>query len=101
MKPSSIFDQSPRSILCPVDFSAQSRLALHAAARVADLCDANITVLFVEDPLLSRAASVRFDARALAKATEAELGRFVRRAIGRDNGDRGIAHRVGSGQHAA
>lgn len=100
MKPSSILDRSPRSILCPVDFSAQSRLALHAAARIADRFHANITVVFAEDPLLSRAASVRFDARALAKATEADLGRFVRRAIGRDDGNRAIAYRVVSGQPA-
>lgn len=101
MKPSSILDRSFNSILCPVDFSAQSRLALHVAARVADRFDANITVLFVEDPLLWQAAGVRFDARALAKSTEAQLRRFVERAIGRDRGDRAIAYRIASGQPAA
>ena len=100
MKPSSTVERSFRSILCPVDFSAQSRLALHATARVADRFDAKITVLFVEDPLLSQAARVALDARALAKSTEAELRRFVQRAMGRDNGDRAIDYSIVSGQPA-
>jgi len=49
-----------RSILCPVDLSASSRAAAKAAAVMADCFDARLTVVFVDDPLLSRAA-LRFD----------------------------------------
>lgn len=99
MKPSPTLDRPFRSIVCPVDFSAHSRLALHAAAAIADRFGARITVLFVEDPLLSRAARMAFDAPGLMKIAEAELRRFVQRAIGRDNG-RAIVYGIASGQPA-
>ena len=69
------------SILCPVDLSRSSRAALRAAAVMAEQFDARLTVLFVDDPLLSRAA-LRFDEDQLAKRTRTELTRFVERAIG-------------------
>ena len=49
-----------RSILCPVDLSATSRAAARTAAVMADCFKARLTVVFVDDPLLSQAA-VRFD----------------------------------------
>jgi len=70
-----------RSILCPVDLSATSRAALRAARELADSFDAKLSVLFVDDPLLSRAA-LRFDEDELARKTRAELTRFVQRVIG-------------------
>jgi nucleotide-binding universal stress UspA family protein len=71
-----------RTILCPVDFSSPSRLALRCAAAVARLSAGEITVLYVEDPLLSAAASAaRFDTALLAKQTNAELTRFARGAL--------------------
>src|SRR5262245_34287798 len=70
-----------RSILCPVDLSASSRAALRVAGQMAGEFDARMTVLFVDDPLLSEAA-LRFDEGALAKRTRTELARFVDRAIG-------------------
>jgi len=70
-----------RSILCPVDLSATSRAALRAAREMADSFDAKLSVLFVDDPLLSRAA-LRFDEDEIARKTRAELTRFVQRVIG-------------------
>jgi nucleotide-binding universal stress UspA family protein len=70
-----------RSILCPVDLSATSRAALRAARGMADAFDARLSVLFVEDPLLSRAA-LQFDEDEIARRTRAELTRFVQRAVG-------------------
>ena len=70
-----------RSILCPVDLSATSRGALRAARELADSFDAKLSVLFVDDPLLSRAA-LRFDEDEIARKTRAELTRFVQRVIG-------------------
>ena len=41
-----------RSILCPIDFSTQSRTALRAAVEMAHHFKASLTVMFVQDPLL-------------------------------------------------
>jgi nucleotide-binding universal stress UspA family protein len=71
-----------RSILCPVDLSAASRTAARTAAVMADRFDARLTVVFVDDPLLSQAAQ-RFDEGELARRTETELTRFVQKAIGK------------------
>ena len=46
-----------RSILCPVDFSPQSRTALQYAVAMAHRFDGRLTVLFVNDPLLLAAAN--------------------------------------------
>jgi len=71
-----------RSILCPVDLSAPSRAAARTAAVMADCFDARLTVVFVDDPLLSQAAQ-RFDEGELGRRTETELTRFVQKAIGK------------------
>jgi nucleotide-binding universal stress UspA family protein len=69
------------SILCPVDLSPTSRAALAAAGVMAHRFDAKLTILFVEDPLLSKAA-LKFDEDELARRTRAELARFAARALG-------------------
>jgi nucleotide-binding universal stress UspA family protein len=69
------------SILCPVDLSAPSRAALRVAATMVERFNARLTVLYVDDPLLSQAA-LRFDEDELARRTREELERFVQRAIG-------------------
>jgi nucleotide-binding universal stress UspA family protein len=70
-----------KSILCPVDLSATSRGALRTARVLAEKFTARLSVLFVDDPLLARAA-LRFDEDELARRTRAELARFVEKAIG-------------------
>jgi nucleotide-binding universal stress UspA family protein len=72
-----------RSILCPVDFSGNSRAALRYAAMLARLSDAHLFVLYVDDPLLAVAAATRPDARALVKSREVDLRRFVANTVGR------------------
>ena len=47
-----------RSILCPVDFSAHAAHALRHAAALAGSARAKLTVAWVTDPLLARAAAV-------------------------------------------
>jgi len=77
-------DVSPRifrSILCPVDFSANSRAALRYAAMLARLSDAHLTVLYVDDPLLAAVMAARTTAPAMIAATETELQRFVTDAL--------------------
>jgi universal stress protein A len=48
-----------RSILCPVDFSDQSRQALRWAAAIAQSRGAQLTVMTVVEPLLAQAAAIR------------------------------------------
>jgi nucleotide-binding universal stress UspA family protein len=71
-----------RSILCPVDLSPSSGGALLVAREMADRFDAHLTIVFVDDPLLSQAAQ-KFDEDELARRTRAELERFVEEALGR------------------
>ena len=70
-----------RSILCPVDFSGNSRAALRYAAMLARLSDARLFVLYVDDPLLVVAAAARQDARALVASREQDLRRFTANAL--------------------
>jgi nucleotide-binding universal stress UspA family protein len=69
------------SILCPVDFSPQSRTALRAAAAMAARFNASLTVLFVQDPLLVAAGAASYGRRRFLDRTRTELGLFVNRAI--------------------
>ena len=66
-----------RSILCPVDFSDQSRVALRYAAAVAQRAGGRLSILYVNDPLLIAAAGIALHDRSLATRTLAELRRFV------------------------
>lgn len=70
------------SILCPVDFSSNSRAALRYAARLAQRSDCRLVIMYVDDPLLAVAAVNRSDARAQIRASERDLRRFCTRAIG-------------------
>ena len=47
-----------RSILCPVDFSDHSRLALRYAAAIARRSHGRLSILYVNDPLLIAAAGI-------------------------------------------
>src|SRR5215510_12839357 len=57
------------SVLCPIDFSEPSRSALCYAAAIADHFGAHLTVLAVDDPLLTEAAASTGQAPSLANAT--------------------------------
>jgi nucleotide-binding universal stress UspA family protein len=70
-----------RSILCPVDFSDQSRVALRYAAAVAQRAGGRLSILYVNDPLLIAAAGIALHDRSLAKRTLAELRQFVAATI--------------------
>ncbi len=71
------------SILSPVDFSEQSRDALRWAQLFAARCHSRLTVLSVVNPLLAKAARIRFD-QDLAQSTEPELRAFVAAAFPND-----------------
>ena len=69
------------SVLCPIDFSGSSRGALRYAGALAGHFGGKITVLAVNDPLLTEAADIAGDPAALAKDTIREMERFWREAF--------------------
>jgi universal stress protein A len=72
-----------RHILCPVDFSPDSRRALRHAGALAEQCGAKLTVPTVNDPMLAAAlAAATHDPLRLDATTMTELRRFVSRTLG-------------------
>lgn len=65
------------SVLCPIDFSDHSRVALRFAAAVSRKAHAPLHVMFVNDPLLVAAAAAAYNSATLGAATETELKRFA------------------------
>ena len=70
------------TILCPVDFSPNSRRALQHATAIARRSKGRVTALYVNNPLLMAAAAAAYDERDLARTCDTELGRFIRQAVG-------------------
>ena len=66
-----------RSILCPVDFSEQSRQALLWASAIAQYRGGELTVLSVIEPLLAEAAGIRLGVDLLRSEAEPALRQFV------------------------
>ena len=75
------------SILCPVDFSRESRAALANAAALATRFGGRVTVLFVNDPVLLAAANAYRGNRRFVERTRMELSRFVKRTLTGGRGD--------------
>jgi len=87
------------SILCPVDFSAHSELALGHALDLATLTGAHLTILTVVDPLLTQASEAAGRGDALTAQTQEELQSLLSRissARGRLREAPGIAVAIGS-----
>ncbi len=66
-----------RSVLCPVDFSDGSRMALRYAAAVAARGKAVLKVVYVNDPLLVAAAAAALHDRTFVKRSARELRDFI------------------------
>ena len=73
-----------RHILCPVDFSRHSRVALRYASALAERSGGKLTVVTVTDPMLAAAAAAAMapDIYRLDTLTMRELRRFVSSALG-------------------
>jgi nucleotide-binding universal stress UspA family protein len=70
-------------ILCPLDFSADSELALHTALRLAQGNRARLTLVTVIDPLLKAGAEAAGAGAALTAQTQQEMSALLER-LGRD-----------------
>jgi nucleotide-binding universal stress UspA family protein len=70
-----------RSLLCAVDFSEHSRLALQYAAALASRRDTALTVLYANDPLLVAAASVALHDKTVARRSAKELTQFIHETL--------------------
>jgi universal stress protein A len=66
-----------RSILCPVDFSEQSRQALLWASAIAQYRGGELTVVSVVEPLLAQAARIRLGVDLARTEAEPALREFV------------------------
>ncbi len=66
-----------RSVLCPIDFSEHSRLALRYAEKVASHGHAALHVVYANDPLLIAAAAAALHDRQVAKRSAIELGALI------------------------
>lgn len=68
-------------ILCPIDFSEPSRAALRYAAAITTHLGAALTLLTVNDPLLTEAADMAGGTGRLAADAKAELEKFFRDSL--------------------
>ena len=69
------------TILCPIDFSVASRGALRYAIAIAEHFGARLSVLTVNDPLLSEAADLHMGAAWLTSRGERDMRRFIAQAV--------------------
>ena len=74
-----------RSVLCPVDFSESSRLALRYAAAIAARAHASLTVEYANDPFLVAAAAAALHDRTFAKRSATELQHFIDATLSRQS----------------
>jgi nucleotide-binding universal stress UspA family protein len=70
-----------RSILCPVDFSSESRTLVRAALAIAREEGANVTVIHVLEPLLAQAAALAAERNWLEKRAYKEIDTLLARAV--------------------
>jgi universal stress protein A len=69
------------TVVCPVDFSAASRGALRYAIAIAEHFGARLSVVTVNDPIVSEAADLQFGAGWLASRSDRDLHRFMKQAL--------------------
>lgn len=87
-----------QSILCPVDFSTLSRIALQHAVAVARRTRGRVTAMYADDPMLVSAAAAGYNRQFLTKQTTSALGRLMTRVgvpLDRDPRAAGIVCAIG------
>jgi nucleotide-binding universal stress UspA family protein len=89
------------TVLCPIDFSEHSRMALRIAASIADQFGARLTLVTVNDPLLVEATAIVGGPDALIRQTAGELRAFTEQALSGRHGQAGtLAFHVKTGKPA-
>ena len=88
------------TILCPVDFSVASRGALRYAIAIAEHFGARLSVLTINDPLLTEAADLHMGAAWLVSQSERDLRRFIAQAVDRKAEDIEVDVHVATGKAA-
>ena len=68
-----------QSILCPIDFSTPSRVALQHADAVARRTGGTLTVMYADDPMLAAAAAAGYDRKLLTRQTTTAVRRLLSR----------------------
>jgi nucleotide-binding universal stress UspA family protein len=66
-----------QSILCPVDFSTNSTVALQHAAAIARRSGGRLTAMYADDPMLAAAAAAGYNQKLLTKQTTSALRRLL------------------------
>lgn len=94
--------QSParlfQSILCPVDFSTHSRVALQHAVAISRQTGGHLTAMYADDPMLAAAAAAGYNHQLLTKRTTSELRRLLTRVgvpVDRDPKAAGVVSAIG------
>jgi universal stress protein A len=90
-----------RSLLCPIDFSEQSRAALKYAEIVASRGDAALAVAYVNDPLLVAAAGAALHDDRFVKRSGQELQDFVKATLAPGAKPKPVKYHVCIGDPAA
>jgi universal stress protein A len=88
------------TILCPIDFSVASRGALRYAIAIAERFGGRVSVLTVNDPLLSEAADLHMGAAWLASRGDQDMRRFIAQAVDGGAKDLDVAIHVATGKPA-
>jgi nucleotide-binding universal stress UspA family protein len=88
------------SLLCPVDFSEPSAMALRFAAAIANRFHAGLHVLYVNDPMLVAAAAFALNNPSLVNTSLDELRAFVASALPPSVGATPVSCHVSSGDPA-
>ena len=71
-----------RSIVCAVDLSPHSAVALRYASALAAASGGTVTALFAVDPLLSAAGAAAYDSNVVERQALRDVQRFVRATLG-------------------
>ena len=87
-----------QSIVCGVDFSNASRAALRTAAALARANSGQLTVVFVDDPLLVAAAKAAHDSRGGPAPALAELKQFISESLDEESQLSGLQAVISAGE---
>lgn len=87
-------------LLCPIDFSSASRVALRHALAIASRFSTRLLLLTVDDPILEAAAAVRLGPGSSRRTSERELRLFLAETLGPNPSPQAVEVEVVTGKPA-